>query len=143
MPWRPLTRPVVGLYPTIRDRSRKMPKMKTKSGAKKRFKFSATGKLKHGQAYNSHRLISTSQRTLPDSWPHLQPIYQRASEGGNGDRPEGFGRSRRQGARVLQGSGGADWPRAGLTHALHSIPSEPARPWHQASAMIEAVNERE
>jgi large subunit ribosomal protein L35 len=44
-------------------RSRKMPKMKTKSGAKKRFRFTATGKLKHGQAYKRHRLISKSKRT--------------------------------------------------------------------------------
>jgi large subunit ribosomal protein L35 len=39
-----------------------MPKMKTKSSAKKRFKFTATGKLKHGQAYKRHRLISKSNR---------------------------------------------------------------------------------
>ena len=44
-------------------KERKMPKMKTKSGAKKRFKFTATGKLKHGQAYKRHRLISKSKRT--------------------------------------------------------------------------------
>jgi large subunit ribosomal protein L35 len=41
----------------------KMPKMKTKSGAKKRFKFSATGKIKTGKAYKRHRLISKSKRT--------------------------------------------------------------------------------
>jgi large subunit ribosomal protein L35 len=40
-----------------------MPKMKTKSGAKKRFKFTATGKIKHGQANHSHRLISKTPRT--------------------------------------------------------------------------------
>jgi large subunit ribosomal protein L35 len=40
-----------------------MPKMKTKSGAKKRFKFSATGKIKTGKAYKRHRLISKSKRT--------------------------------------------------------------------------------
>jgi large subunit ribosomal protein L35 len=40
-----------------------MPKMKTKSGAKKRFKFSATGKIKTGKAYKGHRLISKSKRT--------------------------------------------------------------------------------
>jgi large subunit ribosomal protein L35 len=40
-----------------------MPKLKTKSSAKKRFKFSANGKLKHGQAYKRHRLISKSKRT--------------------------------------------------------------------------------
>jgi len=36
----------------------KMPKLKTKSGVKKRFKFTATGKLKHGVAGKRHRLIS-------------------------------------------------------------------------------------
>jgi large subunit ribosomal protein L35 len=40
-----------------------MPKMKTKSGAKKRFKFTATGKIKTGKAYKQHRLISKSART--------------------------------------------------------------------------------
>jgi large subunit ribosomal protein L35 len=36
----------------------KMPKLKTKSGVKKRFKITATGKLKHGVAGKRHRLIS-------------------------------------------------------------------------------------
>ena len=35
-----------------------MPKMKTKSGAKKRFSFTATGKVKAGVAGKRHRLIS-------------------------------------------------------------------------------------
>ena len=35
-----------------------MPKLKTKSGVKKRFKFTATGQLKHGVAGKRHRLIS-------------------------------------------------------------------------------------
>ncbi|HYG25971.1 MAG TPA: 50S ribosomal protein L35 [Caulobacteraceae bacterium] len=35
-----------------------MPKLKTKSGAKKRFKITATGKLKAGVAGKRHRLIS-------------------------------------------------------------------------------------
>ena len=35
-----------------------MPKMKTKSGAKKRFSFTATGKVKSGVAGKRHRLIS-------------------------------------------------------------------------------------
>ena len=39
-----------------------MPKIKTKSGAKKRFKFSATGKIKTGKAYKRHRLISKSKQ---------------------------------------------------------------------------------
>ena len=36
----------------------KMPKLKTKSGVKKRFKITATGKIKHGVAGKRHRLIS-------------------------------------------------------------------------------------
>ena len=35
-----------------------MPKMKTKSGVKKRFKLTASGKVKHGVAGKRHRLIS-------------------------------------------------------------------------------------
>ena len=35
-----------------------MPKLKTKSGVKKRFKLTATGKLKHGDAGKRHHLIS-------------------------------------------------------------------------------------
>ena len=33
-----------------------MPKLKTKSGVKKRFKLTATGKVKHGVAGKRHRL---------------------------------------------------------------------------------------
>lgn len=40
-----------------------MSKLKTKSSAAKRFKFTASGKIKHGQAYKRHRLISKSKRT--------------------------------------------------------------------------------
>jgi len=40
-----------------RSRS-EMPKLKTKSGAKKRFKMTASGKLKAGVAGKRHRLIS-------------------------------------------------------------------------------------
>ena len=40
-----------------------MPKLKTKSAAAKRLKFTGTGKLKHGQAYKRHRLLSKSKRT--------------------------------------------------------------------------------
>jgi len=35
-----------------------MPKLKTKSGAKKRFKMTVSGKLKAGVAGKRHRLIS-------------------------------------------------------------------------------------
>jgi large subunit ribosomal protein L35 len=42
--------------PNFRDR--KMPKMKTKSGAKKRFKMTASGRVKAGVAGKRHRLSS-------------------------------------------------------------------------------------
>jgi large subunit ribosomal protein L35 len=38
--------------------------MKTKSGAKKRFKFTANGKIKTGGANHRHRLIRKSSRSL-------------------------------------------------------------------------------
>ena len=39
-----------------------MPKLKTKSGAKKRFSRTATGKVKAGVAHKRHRLISKPQQ---------------------------------------------------------------------------------
>lgn len=48
-----------------------MPKLKTQSSAKKRFKVTGTGKVKAGVAHKRHRLISkptkmkrTSRRTM-------------------------------------------------------------------------------
>ncbi|MBV8394497.1 MAG: 50S ribosomal protein L35 [Alphaproteobacteria bacterium] len=41
-----------------------MPKMKTKSGAKKRFRFTGTGKVKHGVANKRHRMTSKGNRFL-------------------------------------------------------------------------------
>jgi large subunit ribosomal protein L35 len=41
-----------------------MPKMKTKSGAKKRFKMTASGKVKAGHAGKRHRLISHSSKYI-------------------------------------------------------------------------------
>jgi large subunit ribosomal protein L35 len=35
-----------------------MPKMKSRSGAKKRFRFTASGKIKRAKAYRSHILTS-------------------------------------------------------------------------------------
>lgn len=43
---------------------REMPKLKTKSGAKKRFKLTATGKIKAGVAGKRHRLISHSAKYI-------------------------------------------------------------------------------
>ena len=55
-----------------------MPKLKTKSGVKKRFKLTATGKLKHGVAGKRHRVIaitpSISARTAaPKFSPRRTP----------------------------------------------------------------------
>ena len=40
-----------------------MPKMKTKSSAKKRFKLTASGLLKREKAYKSHILTKKSRKT--------------------------------------------------------------------------------
>lgn len=40
----------------------KMPKMKTKSGAKKRFKLTGTGKIKRKHAFKSHILTKKSKK---------------------------------------------------------------------------------
>ena len=39
-----------------------MPKMKTKSGAKKRFRFTATGKVKAGAAGKRHGMIKRTAK---------------------------------------------------------------------------------
>ena len=41
-----------------------MPKMKTKSGAKKRFKLTASGKVRAGQAGKRHGMIKRSNKQL-------------------------------------------------------------------------------
>ena len=41
-----------------------MPKLKTKSGAKKRFKMTASGKIKAGVAGKRHRLISHNAKYI-------------------------------------------------------------------------------
>tara|TARA_X000000950_G_scaffold279299_1_gene371842 strand:- start:133024 stop:133233 length:210 start_codon:yes stop_codon:yes gene_type:complete len=42
----------------------KMPKMKTKKAAAKRFKITATGKIKHGVAGKRHRLMSHNAKYI-------------------------------------------------------------------------------
>jgi large subunit ribosomal protein L35 len=39
-----------------------MPKMKTKSSAKGRFRLTATGKVRFNSAYRRHRLLTKSKR---------------------------------------------------------------------------------
>jgi large subunit ribosomal protein L35 len=47
-----------------RNQETKMPKLKTKSGVKKRFKITANGKVKHGVAGKRHRLISHNAKYI-------------------------------------------------------------------------------
>ncbi len=44
-----------------------MPKMKTKSGAKKRFSFTATGKIRMSQAGKRHGMRKRSKRFIRDA----------------------------------------------------------------------------
>ena len=39
-----------------------MPKVKTNSGAKKRFRFTGTGKIKRNKAYHSHILTKKTKK---------------------------------------------------------------------------------
>ena len=61
-----------------------MPKMKTKSGAKKRFRFTATGKIKfgvtckrHGMSKRPQKMIRQARRTtiMSESDRQLVAIY--------------------------------------------------------------------
>jgi len=44
-----------------------MPKMKTKSGAKKRFKLTASGKVRSGQAGKQHGMIKRTNKFIRDA----------------------------------------------------------------------------
>ncbi len=44
-----------------------MPKMKTKSGAKKRFSMTASGKVKAGQAGKRHGMIKRTKKFISDA----------------------------------------------------------------------------
>jgi len=50
------------LPPSHPDKESEMPKLKTKSGAKKRFGRTATGKIKRNWGHKRHRLISKSKQ---------------------------------------------------------------------------------
>jgi large subunit ribosomal protein L35 len=62
MPWRPFPR---GFRSALVDPNEdEMPKLKTKSGVKKRFKLTASGKVKAGPAGKRHRLISHNSKYI-------------------------------------------------------------------------------
>ena len=51
----------------LSERSSKMPKMKTKSSAKKRFKITATGKVKAADAGKRHGMIKRTNKFIRDA----------------------------------------------------------------------------
>ena len=59
-----------------------MPKLKTHRGAAKRFKFTATGKIKRGKAYKSHILTkkTTKRKRGLDTPDLVSPEDQRRVE---------------------------------------------------------------
>jgi large subunit ribosomal protein L35 len=67
MPWRLRSfnqiRPITAVSAPGRTES-KMPKMKTKSGAKKRFKVTATGKVLHAQRGKRHGMIKRTNKQI-------------------------------------------------------------------------------
>jgi large subunit ribosomal protein L20 len=56
-----------------------MPKLKTKSGAKKRFRFTASGKVKAGVAGKRHRLISHNAK-YPAKSRHFGSVRRRCDQ---------------------------------------------------------------
>ncbi len=56
-----------------------MPKMKTKSGAKKRFKVTASGRIKAGQAGKRHGMIKRSNKFLRNA--RGTTVLSKADEG--------------------------------------------------------------
>ena len=53
-----------------------MPKMKTKSSAKKRFRITASGMVKRGTAYRSHILTSKTTKRKRKVWKRVQGELQ-------------------------------------------------------------------
>ena len=68
-----------------------MPKMKTKSGAKKRFRFTATGKVKHGVVGKRHGMSKRGNRFLRQADRHGAscPSPTRASSSATSSRTRG------------------------------------------------------
>jgi large subunit ribosomal protein L35 len=53
-----------GLCPAPHLKESKMPKLKTKSGAKKRFKITASGKVKSAMAGKRHGMIKRTKKQI-------------------------------------------------------------------------------
>jgi len=56
--------PATRARPQHADEESQMPKLKTKSGAKKRFKITATGKVKYQQSGKRHGMIKRTTKTI-------------------------------------------------------------------------------
>jgi large subunit ribosomal protein L35 len=54
----------VAAHHRLQTRGSKMPKMKTKSGAKKRFRVTATGKVRYGQRGKRHGMIKRTKKFI-------------------------------------------------------------------------------
>jgi large subunit ribosomal protein L35 len=61
---RPGEQGLPGLVERVPDKETEMPKLKTKSGVKKRFRLTATGKIKHGAVGKRHRLMSHNAKYI-------------------------------------------------------------------------------
>jgi large subunit ribosomal protein L35 len=70
MPWRLVCSPSSnsrtpgGLSPAPAQKGSQMPKLKTKSGAKKRFKITASGKVKCAAAGKQHGMIKRTNKFI-------------------------------------------------------------------------------
>ena len=66
-PARDLAIPMSGTLPKTDKEISEMPKMKTKSGAKKRFKVTGSGKVKCGAAGKRHGMIKRTPKFIRDA----------------------------------------------------------------------------
>jgi large subunit ribosomal protein L35 len=60
----PAGHPVRWALPVCRLKESQMPKLKTKSGAKKRFKVTASGKVKYAQRGKRHGMIKRTKKQI-------------------------------------------------------------------------------
>ena len=58
-----------------------MPKLKTKSGAKKRFKITGTGKVVYAQRGKRHGMIKRTRQADPRSARHVDSVQDRRRQG--------------------------------------------------------------
>ena len=64
LPWRFLTLAYANNNAALAPQESKMPKLKTKSGAKKRFKITGTGKVVYAQRGKRHGMIKRTKKQI-------------------------------------------------------------------------------